>query len=661
MTSRINAACCLLFVALVCAWPLRIAAQEPSKSFIENGDAFEQAVAEELERLDPSLLEPWMQANQARETGDDERAVQLYAAVIEAQPTFDHALRRRCSVNRSRKHWADALADCQAAHQRAASLENAAALAGVLAEGPDTIRDRRRAKELTAKVLASDEFDVTYLEACNTAVILEDQKLLGQCVAKLLDARPDTWETHYFAAIEHVLAGEYEDAQDSLDRAHELGLDDDAYAQLSVGIADSEPPLRRWGRSAGQVVLLWISLAAALAAAGFALSRLTLQEAERALTNPAASAEAKDSKLRKAYAWVLWLCCAYYYLSVPLVLLSVVALGAAIVLGFLYLGFIPIKLLLIVGVVVLATLAAVLKSFFTRVPDAEPGEPLDLDEAPGLRAVLNEVAAKVGTRPVDRVYLEVGTNIAVFERGGMLDKLRGKGERCLLLGVAVLDGLDTQAFQAILAHEYGHFSNEDTAGGNFALAVRRSVMQSARGLAEAGVADWYNPTWLFLRGFHKLFLRISQGASRLQEVLADRWAARTYGADSFERGLRHVIVSELRFDAHAHAAIREVLEAKQGLRNIYEHKLTTPAASEAEVATKLEELIHEEPSPYDSHPRPADRFRWAHAIARRESGDDRSSEPSWALFADRGEIEERMTELIRDRVQAQTGVEIPST
>ena len=47
--------------------------------------------------------------------------------------------------------------------------------------------------------------------------------------------------------------------------------------------------------------------------------------------------------------------------------------------------------------------------------------------------------------------------------------------------------------KAVLAHEYGHFANRDTAGGGFALAVRRAVLEMARTLAEGGAATWYNP------------------------------------------------------------------------------------------------------------------------------------------------------------------------
>jgi Zn-dependent protease with chaperone function len=498
---------------------------------------------------------------------------------------------------------------------------------------------------------------------CQVGMSVEDLALLKRCSSTLRLMDADTWEAQFFSFFAYGMEGKLDDARRSLERARAAGLDDDAYDELDAMLGRAESPLLYYGKKIGLAVLLWISLALALVAAGFALSRLTLAEAEGALQNPAASARSGDSWLHKAYAWVLWMCCAYYYLSVPLVLLSVVALGAAIVLALLYIGYIPIKLIVIVVVVVFASVIAVLKSFFTRPNEEPPGVELDLREAPGLQATLQEVAAKVGTRPVDRVYLETGADIAVFERGGILAKLRGKGERCLLLGVAVLDGMDTRAFKAILAHEYGHFSNEDTAGGNLALGVRRSVIHSAVGLAEAGAAGWYNPAWVFLNGFHRVFLRISQGASRLQEVLADRWSARTYGAVAFERGLRHAIAADLRFDAHAKATVMEVVNNQKSLRNLYSYAPEQPSDGDGDgemsIEQRVEEAINAEPSPYDSHPRPADRFRWARAIAAAHEPGDEIGEPVWDLFSDRAAIEERLTDVIRQRVAQNIGVMIP--
>ena len=87
------------------------------------------------------------------------------------------------------------------------------------------------------------------------------------------------------------------------------------------------------------------------------------------------------------------------------------------------------------------------------------------------------------------------------------------GDRC-----AQLDGMQVGWLRSILAHEYGHFRNQDTAGGTFALAARRSMMSLVIRLAESGTAGWFNPAWWFARAYLAVFLRVSLGASRLQEI-----------------------------------------------------------------------------------------------------------------------------------------------
>jgi Zn-dependent protease with chaperone function len=213
----------------------------------------------------------------------------------------------------------------------------------------------------------------------------------------------------------------------------------------------------------------------------------------------------------------------------------------------------------------------------------------------------------------------------------------------------------------VLAHEYGHFHNEDTAGGGFALAVRRSLFAMALSLAMGGAAHWYNPAWLFVSGFHKIFLRISQGASRLQEILADRWAAFAYGADAFTRGMRHVIARTVRFDAHVQSALGEVIEEQRPLRNLYRYRVKGKAPDEAELAHAIDEAINAEPSPYDSHPSPAHRLALVAALPARvvETSPDDAREV-WDLFSDRRELERQMTNRIREAVEKNHGVLIPA-
>jgi Zn-dependent protease with chaperone function len=390
----------------------------------------------------------------------------------------------------------------------------------------------------------------------------------------------------------------------------------------------------------------WMASLLLLFSLGALLSAATLRAAGRVPARSSGEAQGSDAFLRRVYKAILWLSCAYYWVSIPLIVLAVVGLGGGLLYLFLEIGRIPIKLALIIVVLMFVTLVSIVKSLFARGSDEDPGLPLDLEGQPRLRALLDEVAGRIGTRPVDNVYLTPGTDLAVFERGGMLRQLRGKTERCLILGVGVLEGMTLGPFKAIMAHEYGHFSNQDTAGGGFALAVRRSLFTMGENLAEGGAAAWYNPAWLFFQGFYRVFLRISQGASRLQEVLADRWAAFTYGATAFEQGLRHVIERSIYFNAHANNALGRAVEAQLPVANLYQFE-SSALADESELKQAIEEALRAEPSPYDSHPSPVDRFKWVHAVA----GAGRELSPVdqtevWDLFENRAEIERTFTRAV---------------
>jgi Zn-dependent protease with chaperone function len=168
---------------------------------------------------------------------------------------------------------------------------------------------------------------------------------------------------------------------------------------------------------------------------------------------------------------------------------------------------------------------------------------------------------------------------------------------------------------------------------------------------------WYNPAWLFVNGFHRVFLRISQGASRLQEVLADRWAAFTYGGEAFERGLRHVIERSVHFNAFATAALNEVIQKKQPLPNLYAYRPSLLDTSS--ISYEIEETFRAEPSPYDSHPCPADRIRWVQAIGSGQASPEDGAADAWSLFRDREEIERRLTRQVRENIQVDAGISIP--
>jgi Zn-dependent protease with chaperone function len=197
----------------------------------------------------------------------------------------------------------------------------------------------------------------------------------------------------------------------------------------------------------------------------------------------------------------------------------------------------------------------------------------------------------------------------------------------------------------VLAHEYGHFSHRDTAGGDVALRVNNDIINFAEAIGRAGQAVWWNLAFQFLRAYHFIFRRIAHGATRLQEALADRVAVRNYGADSFEEGLRHVIRRSVEFEDIAYWEITESVKARRAMANLYEMKADPKNAIEE----KIDEAINRPTTEDDTHPSPRDRFQLARKIASVPRSHDTGE--MWELFADREALTREMSALIEQYVK----------
>jgi Zn-dependent protease with chaperone function len=639
-------------ILLVVAVARSLVPQEPV-------DTFSARITKELARVNPRAASVFEQANQARDSGDLHTAEMLYRQVHQLAPGFQDATRRLCTVVMALGRRPEALSLCREAFAAQPTMNNRAALTWVLIQtgpdGPPSPEDLQEAAGNAGALVAEPEWsDFGLMTACQAAVATSNMELLRSCSARLgRVGSPDA--AHYGIWLLDMAQGEYGAARVHLEQGRAAGMSPKFYATLMQETEKSEPFLQKLARPAGQTVVVWLGGLMLLLMLGLALSAATLRAVQRPQPVAVGVTPSITVRLRGVYRTVLWLCCAYYYISLPLVMLVVIGLGGGIIYAFFAAGEIPLQGVALIVAVVAVTVWATMKSIFVRAKDEDPGERLNLDSSSAVRGVLDEVAREIKTRPVDTVYVTPGTELAVMERGGMLRQLRGTRERCLILGVGVLGNLKLGAFKALLAHEYGHFSNRDTAGGGFALAVRRSLDHMAHELMEGDVATWYNPGWLFLSAFYRVFLRISQGASRLQEVLADRWAATAYGAELFEQGLRHVVERSVRFRAHVDATVKDVLDNRQPLINLYAHQ--PPAiAVEGDLQAAVEAAMNAQPSPYDSHPSPSQRLEWVRAIAAqpttRVSGLD---EDAWVLFGDRTALEQSMTVLVNAAIDKRFG------
>lgn len=622
---------------------------------------FERKIRVELTEMSPAAVKALDDADRARDVGDLDGAARGYEDVLKQAPRFFHAERRLCGVEAFRDHRDRALPLCRHALQMKDTPENHASLASALLSVRNPPQSDLDEAGQHAKRAVYDKPQDKNVQSvmCRYAMAASNPSALKDCSAALVRIDGSDPFAHLFASISAGTEGRLDEADDELERAHTLGLPDDIYKGTKEQIEKAQPSGPKYLRWCGFTLAAWLALFGILFVAGSLLSASAMRASSRPPPKGDGHPHGVEAALRRMYRVVLWISCGFYYVSLPLLAVFMVALALGIGYGFLMVGRIPIKLVLIIGLAVISTLVAIVRSLFIRGRDHDPGERIDLEAHPRMRQVLDEVAARIGTRPVDHVYLTPFTDIAVLERGGMARQLRGSTERALVLGAGVLDGMKLRAFKGILAHEYGHFHNEDTAGGGFALAVRRSVLTMAAGLAERGQASSLNPAWWFVRGFHSVFLRISQGASRLQEVLADRWAAFAYGSAAFEEGMRHVVRRSLAFDAHADRTLAEVLEHKRGLANLYRYTPEVQAVDE-DVEKAFEEAWNAAPSPYDSHPRPSDRIEWVRALgAAGSSAAADDDDDAWTLFADRAAVEEHMTGVVRLRVADAMGVHVP--
>lgn len=631
-------------------------------------EAYEAALIQQLQKLDPDQVDRFRQANQAREAKDLQRASSLYDQVRARVPAFSAATRRMCGVESELGHRDDAIKLCREALRREDLPENKSALARTLLHMPNE-QDKPTSNELgealrlsaEAALVKRDDLFANVVH-CEAALRSNDLKGMKWCSSRMKVIAPKEPITHMVLAIVEASEGRFEQGLEALEEAHRLGLPDRDYKHLKGAIEDARPASETLVPLALRTGVSWVAGLLVLLGLGVLLSRATLASVSRLPATQDGAAQGTDRLLRKLYRVVLWVCCAYYYVSLPIVMLFVVVAGGGTLYAFLALGRIPIKLVLLIVIVVFVTLWAMLKSLFVRGTDEDPGERLDLEEHPRLRDLLREVAARVGTRMVDKVFVTPGTEVAVFERGDMLRQLTGRAERCLVIGAGALEGMKGLELKAVLAHEYGHFQNDDTAGGGFALAVRRSLLTMAMGLARGGAAAWYNPAWLFLNAFHRIFLRISQGASRLQEVLADRWAAFSYGSEAFERGLVHIIRRSVGFDHHVDRTLHEVIKDKRPLANLYSYKPADTSEDAPDIEKAIEEVLHRKPSPYDSHPAPDDRLKLVRALqATGKGASEGDDDPAWSLFANREEIERRMTDDVRIQLSVRNGIVIRAT
>lgn len=639
-----------LFLFLLLPVAARAQAQPAQQRDIEK----EQKIWQQLQAVAPQSLDTFKRATAALDANNFDEAVRLYSEVSKAAPEFTPAIRRTGLALAESGRRDDGLRLLERAAALEHSPENFISLARVLgvsdSGGQVPKADKERALKLAVEAdRMSSSADSSYPTiVAQLALELEHEAPFRGAVTTLERKFPDEVATHYFAAINAAMDEDWLKAESEIGKAEAMGLPHEAAEQFLGSGVRTRARVWRYVYWVLYAAVAWALGLLVLFVLGKVFSNMTMRAVDSA--DPEELTGARHETLRRWYRALINFAGLYYYISLPIVLCLVLLAAAAVVYACIMIGRIPIKLVLILGFGAVVTVYQMIRSLFVKPKEADPGRPLREEEAPGLWALAREVAGAVGTRTVDEIRVTPGTELAVYERGSSGDKRQDKAVRILILGVGVLNGFSRNAFRAVLAHEYGHFSHRDTAGGDVALRVNKDMIVFAYAMAAAGQAVWYNLAFQFLRAYHFIFRRISHGATRLQEILADRVAVYNYGARAFEEGLTHVIYRDVEFN---HIAVREInaaADARRTLQNLYELPEAKGGDAERDVETAFRESLERKTSEDDTHPAPSERFRLAQRV--KTKGEPSADGTVWELFADREAITCEMSQLIEQRMKA---------
>jgi len=327
---------------------------------------------------------------------------------------------------------------------------------------------------------------------------------------------------------------------------------------------------------------------------------------------------------------------------------------------------IPVALIIALFVVVVGSFWAIVQGFFGSKKRNILGVSLRREEQPRIWKLCDEVAQKVGTKTAHEIFLSPQPGIGVHLSGGLLSLLVGRTKRTLTIGMPSISALSVREMAAILAHEFGHFSNKDTAWNSLtftmAAALQNTLSTMPNPWNTAG-SDWIkltsalNPALWVLLGYRLLFSVVTSGFSRVREVFADKTAIGLYGRQDFSDGLMKVARNDYIFSNHfVPDMLKKLTEEGKVYTNVFDTMDQAYKSIEANMLAGIDRSIlnQEKPSMFDSHPLMVDRLAYAKYFGDEakhvtEQGDFKN------LFVKWDEVSKNMSNLYSYYVAVLTG------
>ncbi|MBI3408391.1 MAG: M48 family metalloprotease [Planctomycetes bacterium] len=355
-----------------------------------------------------------------------------------------------------------------------------------------------------------------------------------------------------------------------------------------------------------------------------------------------------ESGLAKLYGFALVAGLVLFYAAIPFIIGGLIMVTWWLLQLIFLMGRIPVKLVVIVVVVGIGGAWAVLKSVFSKPVSGAFGLPKTAQECPRVHQMLAEVAGRVNTDPINEVFIAPGAAIGVHQEGKGPFGIFGVKRRVLTLGLSTMRYLSVAELKAILAHEYAHFSHNDTFYGRFIYQVHMSIERALYGMGTSGgVINYVNPFYWFLFLYYKCYSLLAAGFSRSREFLADRMACSLYGSDVFATGLIKVSTDGTLFEKTIYDNISKLLAEQQAFVNMYDsfQSFRDQQLSADEKEKMYREILEEKGSLFASHPTIGERLSAVEGLPKAHNPD---TAPARTLFDNPEEIEKELTQFLTD-------------
>lgn len=233
------------------------------------------------------------------------------------------------------------------------------------------------------------------------------------------------------------------------------------------------------------------------------------------------------------------------------------------------------------------------------------GQALSHSQAPLLWDFVRDVAQRTGARLPDSVVVGLNEGFFVTEHPVALASGHCVPEgRVLYLPLPYMAFLDRAQVAAVVAHELGHFTGEDTAYGLRFTPIYRALAGSILALTNEHADDddgwraWITaPASLYGKWFLQCFDEAVHHWSRERELAADAFGSRIAGTEAAALALlRSTVLHELVEEALAHN--REAPpERREGVLSMVRRLV-----AERGLADPRDHLEDCQPHPLDTHP-----------------------------------------------------------